>query len=606
MIQVSAIESLLARRHGLPYALLAGLFFLLRIPDVLAVANYSSLAFPLEALYLANLLLDGAAVRADLAATLSSPSNGVLIYPPGIYAVSTLAGMVRVLFWILFVFQLAVGPLLYRLATMVLPRIGALLLGLLATYYCTRTNWWAPDFLIQPLMLVAVLLLVTHGVRRGAVAHLFLLGQIVGLVIVLKHNVGVFFAILCGTRFFFDAFRTSTDTRERNGMIAAYALLAGFAAFVPAFGRRLLFVDEWFFYLLAYALFWSAFAYFLKKEALVFDLQRFVRNSAIFSVSALALPGLVFLAFGNAIGYGRYWHTLFGMGLKYLPIWDHGILNKISQQFVVGGVANTYNSLIIAGLFVLPLAVNLFAVGTVIRLAVFAQWSPRRRLAAFRMAGLGVMGVFMFFPLEGYHILSTKLFLFVFVAAWFLRHTTLRMIRPLGYVLALMLLPVLALGAFRGGAALRADTVSGSPVMQRLIGIPLQKDIAEELARQLDVVRRNVRGAPYYVIDSSGGTLIGLATLEDNRLPQYYVEMRPGILDMEVVAAIKADLATRPFVIVNADDFANRDQPGFDPFLRNLIRHIDSEYVRVDAYQGPKPRPAPIAQILDFIVLRRR
>lgn len=606
MSVASRIESLLARRAWLAFALLAGTYALLRLPDALAVTNFSALSFPLEALYLARLLFDGLEVRSAIAATLVSPSNGALIYPPGIYLCSIIAGKVSGLYWTLFLFQFAVGPLTYLLAAKTTTRVGAVLLALLATYYCTRTNWWAPDFLIQPLMLWGVLLLLSRALRRGAIPHLLLLGQIVGLVIAFKHNVGVFFGILCGTRLFLNSFKPARDSSLRQGMIAASVLLVGFLAFIPVFGRRLIHADEWFFYLLAYFFFWIVFIIFLKKEALVFDLLRFVRNSAIFSVSALALPGLIIVAFGSVIGYGRYWHSLFGMGLKYLPIWDHGILNKIGHQFDLGGVATAYNSLVIASLFVLPFAVNLFAVGKVARIVAAGQWSVGRSLAAFQVAGLAVMGIFLFFPLEGYHILSTKLFLFVFVAAWFLRRSFPLALRPLGYLLALMLLPVLALGVYRAAATALAETAMGSPAMQRVIGMPLQRQIAEELARQIDVIRRNVRGGPYYVIDSSGGTLIGLATLEDNRLPQYYVEMRSGILDDEVVAAIKADLVTRPYVIMNANDYLRRDTAEIDPHLRELLLHIDRHYIQVDAYRGPQPRPAPIVQILDFIVMRRQ
>jgi hypothetical protein len=606
MIVVSRIESLLARRLWLSYALLVGLYALLRLPDALAVANYSALVFPLESFYLAGLLFDGLAVQAGIAATLVSPSNAALIYPPGLYGFNVLTGKVSGLYWTLFLFQLAVGPLLYRLAAKTTPRVGALLLALLATYYFTRTNWWTPDFLIQPLMLCGVLLLLGRDLRRGAIFHLLLLGQIVGLVIAFKHNVGVFFAILCGTRLFLDAFKPARDSRSRQGMIAASVLLAGFLAFIPIFGGRLIHNDEWLFYLLAYASFWMVFIFFLKKESLVFDLSRFLRNSAIFSISALALPGLIFLAFGSVVGYGRYWHALFGMGLKFLPIWDHGIINKIGQHLSGGSVANLYHSLTVGTMFLLPLAVNLVAVWSVGRATFVGQGSVRNRLAQFRTASLGVMGVFMFFPLEGYHILASKLFLFIFVGAYFLRRVRPQAIVPVGYALAFMLLPVLALGTYRGISALQAETVSGSPVMQRAIGLPLQKDIAEELAHQLEVIRRNVRGEPYYVIDSSGGTLIGLAALEDNKLPQYYVEMRAGILDDEVVAAIKADLTTRPFVIVNADDYARRDQMELDSHLKEILIYIDRRYVQVDAYEGPQPRPAPIAQLLDFIVMRKR
>lgn len=606
MIIIKHVNSMLARRGWLPYVLVVGLYSLLRLPDVFAVANYSALIFPLESFHFARLLFDGLAVRPDIAATLVSPSNAALIYPPGLYLFNVLSGKVSGLYWILFAFQLAVGPLFYRLAVKVLSRAGALVLALLATYYFTRTNWWAPDFLIQPLMLFGVLLMLSHRLRRGTMSHLILLGQITGLVILFKHNIGIFFTILCGTWLFLSDFRPATNLPPPRGMTAAGVLLIGFFAFIPVFGVRLLFLDEWLYYLMPYTAFWILFVVFLRQGSLVFDLPRFLRNSAIFSASALLLPGLIFIAFGSVIGYGRYWHSLFGMGIKFLPIWDHGILNKIVQYFSGGGAANLYNSLVVTGLFLLPLVANLFAVWCVGKVVVSKQWAVRRKLALFRVAGLGVMGVLMFFPLEGYHILSSKLFLFIFVAAYFLRRFHHRTIVPIGYTLALMLLPVLALGGYRAVSASKMETESGSPALQRMIGVPMQKDIAAELDRQIEVIRRSVQGQPYYVIDSSGGSLIGLAMLEDNRLPQYYIEMRPGVLNEEVVEAIKANLDKRQYVVVNADDYANKNEAEMDAGLHRVINYIDEHYVLIDSYTKPKASSDTISAMKNFLVMKRR
>jgi hypothetical protein len=606
MIVINHINSMLARRGWLPYVLVVGLYSLMRLPDVLVVTNYAALVGPLTFFYLSRLLFDGLAVRPDIALTVISPSNMSLIAPPGIFVLNALSSKVSSLYWTLFVFQLAVGPLFYRLMTKVTSRAGALLLALLATYYFTRSNWWTPDFLIQPLMLFGVLLLLSPQFRRDAVFHLILLGQIVGLVIVFKHNIGVFFAILCGTQFFLDAFRQTANPRQPSRMMAAGILLIGFFAFIPVFGARLLFLDEWLFYLLPYAAFWMSFAVFLRQGSLVFDLPRFLKKSAVFSASALLLPGVLFIAFGSVIGYGRYWHSLFGMGFKFLPIWDRGILNEIAVYLSARGVANIYNSLVVTGLFLLPLAVNLFAVWSVGRVVVSGQWGGRRKLALFRMAGLGVMGILMFFPLEGYHILSTKLFLFVFVAAYFLRRFHPRTMVPIGCVLALMLLPMLVLGGYRAVSALRMETESGSPVLQRKIGVAMQKDIAVELSRQVEVIQRSVRGQSYFVVDSSGGTLIGLAALEDNGQPQYYVEMRPGIFDREVVEAIKIDLAKRPYLIVNSDDYAHRNDAGVDPSLHEIISFIDEHFVLTDRYTKLNASSDTTSQIRNFLIMRRR
>lgn len=602
MTIINRINAMLARRGWLPYVLVVGLYCLMRLPDVLVVVNYSALVNPLLFSYVTRLLFDGLTVRPDIALTVIGPSNISLVAPPGLYALNAIAGKVSGIYWTLFVFQLAVCPLFYRLMSKVLPRSGALLLALLATYYFTRTNWWTADFLIQPLMLLGVLLLLSPQFRRGA-ASLIVLGQIAGLVIVFKHNIGVFFSILCGTWLFLGAFSPIENSFQPNRLKPVVILLTGFFAFIPVFGMRLLFWDEWLFYLLPYAAFWVMFVIFLRQGLLAFDLPRFLKNSVVFSVSALLLPGLVFMAFGSVIGYGRYWHSLFGMGFKFLHLWDQGIIHTIWKFMRGGGLANIYDSFVLAGLYFLPWVANLFAVWCVGITLFSSQWSVRRKLALFRIASLGVMGIFMFFPLESYHILSTKLFLFVFVAAYFLRRFYSGGMSRIGYVLALMLLPVFALGGYRVVSALKMETEPGSPILQRMIGVPLQKEIATELDRQVEVIKRSVQGRPYYVIDSA---LVVLATLVDNRLPQYYIEMRPGILDGAAVEAIKADLIKREYVIVQTDQYARRNDVDMDHDLREIINFVDAHYVMTDSYTKPITGSDKISQIQNFLVMRRR
>lgn len=606
---MTRIELMLARRPYLPVILIVVFQSLARLPEVLAVANYSALVVPLETHYLTHLLFDGWAVRTDLAATLISPANAALIYPPGLFLFCMLTGQVAGLYWIMFGFQLAVGPLLYWLTIKVLPRVGALLLALLVAYACTRSNWWAPDFLIQPLMVGAVLFLVaSRGGRRGGVFPLLFLGQIAGLIIVFKHNVGVFFSILCGVWLFLNAFRPNAEgMAQGRGKVAAWFFLAGFLIFVPVFGSRLIHIDETVYFLGPYLMFWGLFIRFISKFSLVFETQRFMRGACIFSGSALLLPGMVFLTFGSVIGYGRYWQSLFGMGLQYLSIWDHGIVGIISTHFRGSELNRALTGLAYALLFLAPFAINCFAVLRVATTMPLLSAAPRRTLADFRIAGLGIMASFMLFPLEGYHILATKLFIFFFVGIHFLRRILGKsLIAPLFVVLASLVLLAIAHSALRLVAVFRLETATGSVAVERIVGLPMQREIATALSRQVEVLQRSMHGAAYSVIDSSGGTLIGLATLVGNRLPQYYVEMRPGILSRAVVDAIKVDILRRPFVIVNLDDYSRRRTPDADPYMREMLDFVDLNFVQVDIYCGVVPVPAPAAQILDFVVMQQR
>ena len=59
------------------------------------------------------------------------------------------------------------------------------------------------------------------------------------------------------------------------------------------------------------------------------------------------------------------------------------------------------------------------------------------------------MAVFMFFPLEGYHILATKLFIFVFAAGYLVNRFAIRWVEPITCIAAITLLPVISYAIFK-------------------------------------------------------------------------------------------------------------------------------------------------------------
>jgi len=598
----------LAGRPWFAYGTLVGLYLLAHLPNVIAVKDYTSLAFPLAAQYVSRLLFSGMAVRGDLADTLVTPANGALIYPPGIYFADLLLPDVASIFYLLFALQLAVAPLLYRmLRELTSPGVALLAAGLSVIFF-VQSNWVAPDFLIQPFMIVALLVLL-HALRGNTprMAALVLAGMLAGLIAVFKHNVGVFFAILCGTLLFLNNFQLNDSPAPSRGRWTAFVLLGGFFVFAMVFGLRILYWDELVFYLLPYILFWLMFAAFLRIAPLAFDAAAFMRQTAAFTVAALLLPATVFIAFGGVIGYAKYWHALFGMGLEFLHLWDHGIVGIIREQHLsFTSPAASLRSVVVALMFLAPLLVNSLAVGCLYVDSKTQPKTPAERLAHFRVGALGVMATFMFFPLEGYHILATKLFIYLWVGLFFLERCVPRAVSAVAAVSTLALVPVLLFALTRPVAMLRMEVASGIPEVQHVIGMPMQKDIAHELSNQVEVLRRATRAAPYFIIDPGNGTLIGLAAFVDPVLPQYYIEMRDGILNRAVTTAIKADIARRPFVVVNTADYARRNERATDPYLREILALIDQRYTPIDTYRPPDPKPASFQHLVGFTVFKAR
>ena len=597
-------NALLNRSPWIIYLLLTLWFTLVNFPDQVLVRNYGAIAFPLESLVISKLLFAGHAIRPEIGATLIEASNAALIYPPGLYVLEMLLGSVRNMFLFLFLVQAVVPALIYRLFRTVTAPAIAFLVAVLGSYYFVKTNWWTPDFIIQPLSILALMLLGVGG-AGGQIGrrNIILAGMITGLIIVLKHNIGIFFAITCGTWLFLSAFigigRPALSPRLSRW--AAMLGLAAFTLFGLIFARRTIHWDERIFYLLPYALFLLAFARIVIQERPNFQMIRFLCDAVLFGITGLLLPGYVFIKFGEVFGYGRYWFSLTGMGFRYLAIWDPGITTIIVKSLSLTGIAMIYQSLAAAFLYLVPFLAGLYVTITILRM-------PRdgdTRLDMLRYGAIGIMASFMMFPLESVHILQTKLFFFLLPTVLLLARRHARAQAVVALLLTIAAVPVLGYALAKPIGVLRAPATLGDSNMARTINIPIVRSEADGVAGQLAVLRRTVAGSSYYVIDSTGGTLIGLASMIESPKPQYYIEMRDGILDQAVTDQALRDIADRSYAVVYSGDYDSfRQGKAIDPQLRELLTFINAHFTVVDQYQAPNKR-GPDNHILGFKVFRR-
>src|SRR5690242_12676168 len=91
-------KKLLVKRPWLAYVIVTFCYLLLQVPKLLVISNFDILVFPLQAIEIARqLMFDGFHLRPALTTVTISPVNGMLIYPPGIYALSGLLGSVRLI-----------------------------------------------------------------------------------------------------------------------------------------------------------------------------------------------------------------------------------------------------------------------------------------------------------------------------------------------------------------------------------------------------------------------------------------------------------------------------------------------------------------------------
>ncbi len=610
------LSNLESRRYGryLIYFFLLIFYGLVHAPRVFVLNNFATAVFPLNALYIAdNLFFSGGTLNHALATTVISPSNLVLDYPPGIYLLSYIAGSVKNIFLISLIVQSIVPVLFYRFYRSVSSPSMSLLASILSTFYFLDTSWWSPDFFIQPLIIIGCFILFSLIEKPDSREwhKMLYIGFITGVVISLKHNTGIFWGILCIAWLILRHISFAPEGRSPRQRPMLLVSVGCFFLFGFVFLSRQVHADAVIYYLAPHFTFWGLVAYYVFKDKSVdFDGYSFFRNAFILSFASVVLPIIVFLWVGSAVGYSRYWSS-FGMGLEYQRIWDHGIAGVIGHYYSKFESFSSFKSIYINYttfvhllMFLVPFAVSSLIVYRLFGLVKKADGERLRKQLPY--LGTGIMATFMLFPLEAIHILETKLFIFVYLFLYLAKEYRLNLRPWLKAVFAtIFLLPVFLFAAAKPLVALKAETSHGSGPVRAVMGLSMEKPIAEELERQVEAVRRSINGRPYYVIDSSGSTLITLSNFAGNPYRQYYLEMRRGILNSEATDAIISALGEVPFAIVNRKDYENYLSGGQeDPFMSRILAFVHENFEPVDGYE--RPEGFGDAHILSFLVMEKR
>ncbi|MFA4955718.1 MAG: hypothetical protein WC556_01930 [Candidatus Methanoperedens sp.] len=618
----SKINDLEASKHGKLkiYTVLLIFFVLFHLPNVLVIKYFSSAVSPLYWIYIGkNLFLPGGMLNPDLATTVISPSVVLLDFPPGIYLLSYLLGSVKNIFLFSFIVQSILPILYYKLFRSISSPFVSLSLSIFSSFYFINTYWWSPDFLIQPLIMIGLLILLDHTdkFKINEWHKPLYLGLITGIVIILKHNEGIFWGILVVSFLMVSSIIFSGNgqyaTKNRNLLLA---LFVGFFAYGFVFLSKQIYLDAAIYYLLPYFTFWGINTYnIVKNKSIGFNAIAFLKNSISFSVAALIFPIIIFIWVGSAVGYARYFSS-FGMGLEYIPIWDFGIAGIMGRQanfhytLTVQNIYLNYQSIIIMILFLLPFSVNcLVNINLYHNIRSKIALYPKKY---FEISLLGIMAVFMFYPLEGYHILSTKLFIFLFVLLYLFKYNSIfkydlmKYSKLLKFILILMMIPVVMYSVYHPLLVSKTSTSYGYEQIEKIIALPMEEKLSEELSKQVAVVKNAINGSSYYVIDSTGQSLATLMAIEDNHYPQYYLEMRKGIMNQEVTNAIISSIQEVSYVMVNSNDYQKYlSGQQDDPFMAQILKFVNENYVIVDQYEVPKEKSPSTEQIQSFLIMKK-
>lgn len=578
------------RQHWLIYLALISLYAWIKITDVLVVSGIVPLVFPLNAQYFSKLLFSGFGLNPDMAHTVIAPANAIFIYPPGIYLIGSALGTVRNFFIFLFVIQALVPLLIFRMCKTFSSNMAAIVVALFSIYYLTNAQSWLPDTIIQPFMMIIVCLIFPHAGMKINIKRLIIIGILTGFIIILKHNIGVFWAITCGTIIYWSSFEQKTKANADDYL--ARFLLLGYFLFGLLFFSKLNHISDIIFYLLPYFLFWMlAYLWIKRNQTIYFDKRYFFKATALYAISALMIPMLMFIWIGGVIGYGRYWYALFGMGFDYIHVWEYSIFYHVKN----GSLARVM-------MMIGPFLVNLVVVILLLRHS-WERKTPGKidEQRLFSIASLVIMAIFTMFPLEDYHNALPKMFIFLLVLFYFLKQFSSKAFIVAVCFIAIIVIPALRHGLSNPFGIARMDISYGSDEMRAKINIGIKKSLADELSKQLSVINRSTQGNPYYVIDQSGGTFTGLISMIDNKILQYYIRSDKEMLNKNVVNAHIAELNKIPFVVAEADGY-DHNQPvsGHNQFNNILWSFIKHNFMEVDRFT------ATAEHLYSFVVLKKK
>lgn len=596
------------------FVIIVFFYILFTLPKILVLNTFHFAVFPLETIYMANnLLLPEGMLNHDLVNIVMTPSNAMFIYPPGIYFLTYFLESVKNIYLFLFFIQLFVPILVYRLFRSFGSSLASFLFSILCAYYLTNANWWSPDHIIQPLLIIGLLILMSFQGKNGTkgLYRIIGLGLVTGIIIILKQTVGIFWGGVVVSFLLFQSIENSQECRKKKDRIFLFMSILVFFVCGLYFLSKQIFLDEVVYYLFPYFTFWGLITYYvLENNSIGFNRDEFLKNTFSFLASALIFPAIVFIYMGETIGYAHYSES-FAMGLPYLPIWDHGIAGTIEsyatfqRAFTLESIFNNYYYFTVILMILLPFAVN-----CLINMRLFhliRNGVPSSELNKyFKITSISILSILMVFPLESYHILSTKLFIFLFILLYLLKDYSLNLTTSIKLLMLAMIIPGIAYSIHQSITLSDIETSYGTEHMKNVIGMPIEMNLADEIETQLAIIRRTTQGAPYYVIDTTGATLPWLMAIENNKYPEYYLEIRKGIMNKEVTEAIKISLQQVPFVVVDDggyQKYLNKEID--DPYHEEILDFVNKNFVLIDRYEEPEEKKPSFSLIQSFIIMKK-
>jgi hypothetical protein len=396
---------------------------------------------------------------------------------------------------------------------------------------------------------------------------------------------------------------------SKIGSILVWIIVAIHLIFGLVFLFQMRSITTSLYYLLPFVLFFLSFIYYIlfKNKNVYLQIGVFFRNYAIFAASFLVIIAAWLIWFGTTVGFSRYIHSLYGMYSGFTGIWDVGIVQLFTRTFDYQGfsslssIGGTIYSLFYACLIFVPFLAAFISAAAMSFHLVKNNLEKIKQYAGICI--LGIMGIFFLYPMESGNIIVSRIFLFVFILFLFFSRTKLFTKRNVLILFTVLLIFIIPLFFNNISDTISAASGEYTQISEK-VDIKVPSELAREINRATDLINTTTEKNKYYIIDSDSMLFI-YYYLTDVYQKNYFLEMRPGILDKKVTTEIVNTVTDYQYLVVNKEQYDMfGDGVSYNPDLDELFNYIKANYEIKSTFL--KNLQHDDDQFIDFYVMRKR
>lgn len=491
-----------------------------------------------------------------------------LCYPPGIYFITKIISLAKdsQLTMHIFILLLQIITVIFGYISLrkVSNRIISISITIFLIFYAASITV-VVDIFIQPLLIIIIFLLLSFNETNKNI-NLLLIGMLTGIIFFIRQNVGLFLTNAVITWLFISSI--SFGKREINNnrwflwVITVIYLILGFVVF-----KIINNIDDKIWYVLCYLMFWLIFLYFIyQRKDMGINLYDFIKKVGLFLAPLILILGYWFYTFGSIVGIKNYLYIQFLMPFEFIKAFEYNLTfhlkiayNEFVQGIISGTIRSLYNGFISlmnwGVLFLIPFVFSCFSVGYIC-IQIVHRKQPN--ILDLQMASLPAAGMLMFYPIESFWIVSTKLIIFFIPFAYFLSKLC-NQNKKILYLISLLVLlvsfPFLVAKIGKNVYSSCSGKYASYIALSDNMNVNLPPDKAEELKKAINLIKKTVGQSKFYIFDSFTD-LEMYYNLVNYKHKNYYIFLRRDALNNEAIEDIVKRLEDYPFILINQMDYS--------------------------------------------------